>query len=159
MTNMNWDAIGAVGEIVGALAVVVSVLYLAIQVRSQVREAQLQAIHEVSDGFREGIAATFLDPALAELFVLGKDDHALLDDVQRVQFIALMQRNYRVWEDAFYQRREGRLDEPLWRSMERQYSALLHWPGMQWAWSIRRDFFTPDFRRYVDDLEPGPHPL
>jgi len=30
---MNWDAIGAVGEIVGALGVVVTVGYLALQVR------------------------------------------------------------------------------------------------------------------------------
>ena len=30
---MNWDAIGAVGEIVGALAVVISVIYLAVQIR------------------------------------------------------------------------------------------------------------------------------
>lgn len=32
---MNWDAIGAVGEIVGALAVVISLVYLASQIRIQ----------------------------------------------------------------------------------------------------------------------------
>jgi hypothetical protein len=72
--GMNWDAIGALGELVGAIAVVISVLYLAGQVRSQVRETKLNAIHEVSHGFREGIAATFLDKQLAELFVAAKDD-------------------------------------------------------------------------------------
>ena len=30
---MNWDAIGAIGEIVGALAVLATLIYLAIQVR------------------------------------------------------------------------------------------------------------------------------
>jgi len=38
---MKWDAIGAMGELVGAVAVVVSVLYLAWQVRSQVQETKL----------------------------------------------------------------------------------------------------------------------
>jgi hypothetical protein len=156
---MNWEAVGALGELLGASAVVVSVLYLAVQVRSQVRETRLNALHEVSEGFREGIAATFLDQQLSELFVRGKDDPDALTEAERVQFIAFMQRNYRVWEDAFYQRREGRLDEPLWRSMERQYSALLTWPGVQWVWRIRREFYTPAFREYVDELEPGPHPL
>ena len=31
---MNWEALGAVGEIVGALAVVVTLAYLALQVRT-----------------------------------------------------------------------------------------------------------------------------
>ena len=34
---MNWDAIGAVGEILGAIAVVVSIGYLSIQIRSNTR--------------------------------------------------------------------------------------------------------------------------
>lgn len=156
---MNWDAIGALGELVGAIAVVVSVLYLAWQVRSQVRETKLHAIHEVSHGFREGIAATFLDKQLSELFVAAKDGPEKLSEAERLQFVAFVQRNYRVWEDAFYQRRQGRLDEPHWRSMERQYSSLLSWPGVRWVWSIRRDFYTPEFAAYVDSLEPGPHPF
>ena len=156
---MNWDAIGALGELVGAIAVVISVLYLAGQVRSQVRETKLNAIHEVSEGFREGIAATFLDKQLAELFVAAKDGVESLTDAERLQFVAFVQRNYRVWEDAFYQRLQGRLDEPHWRSMERQYSSLLTWPGVRWVWEIRRDFYTPEFAAYVDRLEPGPHPF
>jgi hypothetical protein len=156
---MNWDAIGAIGEMLGAMAVVVSVLYLAFQVRGQVREAQLAAIHEVSEGFREGIAATFMDPYLSGVFARGKDDFEVLTPTERIQFIAFVQRNYRVWEDAFYQFEAGRLDEPHWHSMERQYSALLSWPGVRYVWSVRREFFTPRFMRYVDGLEPYPHTL
>ena len=106
---MNWEAIGASGELIGAMAVVVSVLYLAYQVRAQVRESRLAAMHEVSD--------------------------------------------------AFHQHQAGRLSELLWVSINRQYSALLNWPGFQWVWSIRRDFFTSDFAAYVDTVEPGDHPI
>ena len=156
---MNWAAIGALGEMLGALAVVISVLYLALQVRSQIKEAQLASIHEVSEGFRDGIAATFMDRHLSQVFISGKDDPTQLSDAERIQFISIVQRNYRVWEDAFYQHRDGRLPQPLWRSMEKQYSALLNWPGVQWVWEIRRDFYTPDFRAYVDEVERHPHPL
>ena len=34
---MDWDAVAAIGEAVGALAVVVSVIYLALQVRKNTR--------------------------------------------------------------------------------------------------------------------------
>lgn len=45
---MNWDAIAAVGEIMGALAVVVSVAYLAVQIRKQTAESRLTAARELS---------------------------------------------------------------------------------------------------------------
>ena len=38
---MNWDAIGAVGEIIGALAVVVTLAYLAVQIRASTRETEV----------------------------------------------------------------------------------------------------------------------
>ena len=40
---MNWDAIGATGEWAGALAVVTSLIYLAIQVRQSNRQTQSSA--------------------------------------------------------------------------------------------------------------------
>lgn len=156
---MSWDAIAALAELLGALAVVVSVLYLAHQVRTQVREARLAAIHEISEGFREAIGATFMDPQLADVFVRGKDDPQALSEADRVQFIAFMQRNYRMWEDAFYQHRAGRVDDEHWRSIERQYASLLHWPGVRWVWSIRSDFYTPAFRTYVDAVDSVEHVL
>lgn len=42
---MNWDAAGAIGEIVGALAVVITLVYLAIQVRQNTRHVQAQMGH------------------------------------------------------------------------------------------------------------------
>tara|TARA_B110000858_G_scaffold89247_1_gene103084 strand:- start:5179 stop:5370 length:192 start_codon:yes stop_codon:yes gene_type:complete len=35
---MNWDAISAIGEIIGATAVVVSLVYLAVQIRQNTRQ-------------------------------------------------------------------------------------------------------------------------
>ena len=40
---MNWDAIGAIGEIIGAIAVVATLFYLAVQVRETRKEAKLAA--------------------------------------------------------------------------------------------------------------------
>ena len=39
---MDWDAIGAIGEVLGALAVVGSLVYLAIQIRSSTKLAKAQ---------------------------------------------------------------------------------------------------------------------
>ena len=41
---MNWEAIGAVGETVGALAVLLTLVYLAMQIRQNTRSVQAAAV-------------------------------------------------------------------------------------------------------------------
>jgi hypothetical protein len=38
---MNWDAVGAIGEIIGAVAVIAALIYLAIQIREGARASRL----------------------------------------------------------------------------------------------------------------------
>ena len=49
---MNWDAIGAIGEIVGAIAVFATLVYLAIQVRTNAKMIQSQNIHSTTTGLQ-----------------------------------------------------------------------------------------------------------
>lgn len=46
--ELNWDAIGAVGEIIGAIAVVVSLVYLAVQIRTSSSLAKSQMFQSVA---------------------------------------------------------------------------------------------------------------
>ena len=46
---MNWDAIGAVGETIGALAVLVTLVYLALQLRVQNQVAKAQMHQQRAD--------------------------------------------------------------------------------------------------------------
>ncbi len=66
---MNWDAIGAIGEIVGALAVVLSLIYLATQIRVSNKVAQRDSrmnLLELANGFWSGTADS---PSLAKVRV------------------------------------------------------------------------------------------
>jgi len=89
---MNWDAIGAVGEIVGALAVVATLAYLALQVRASTRESEANAyavtadhtatirgqFMEHADVWARGNAGAELSPSERIVFdelVLSRADH------------------------------------------------------------------------------------
>lgn len=54
---MNWDAIGAAGEVLGALAVVFTLLYLALQVRDSKKATADSNRLERAVGVREGMLA------------------------------------------------------------------------------------------------------
>jgi len=85
---MNWDAIGAVGEIVGAAAVVASLVYLAVQIRAQSRETRVSAMHDISVGFRDAISRFAAEDATA-IFVKANKDYDSLTDVEAQRLIIL----------------------------------------------------------------------
>jgi len=113
---MNWDAIGAIGEIIGAVAVVGSLIYLAIQIREQNREARLASAHQAIEGYRTSIS-WLNDPSMAELFIASLRNYDGLSDAERLRFDMYMTTTLRSFEDAFFLHRENRLDHETWEAM------------------------------------------
>ena len=148
---MNWEAIGAIGEIFGAGAVVISLVYLALQIRTQNMESRLAAMHEISVGFRDSIS-TFTDPQMAELFTRVNSAEEPLTDTEMLQLIVGVQRIFRVWEEAYGQYLRGRLDPDIWEAMIRQYSSYLAAPAFQRVWELRRKYYNRDFCKFVHEL-------
>ena len=46
---MDWDALGAIGELVGAVAVLITVGYLAVQIRQNTRALESAALNSLRD--------------------------------------------------------------------------------------------------------------
>ena len=149
---MNWNAIGAVGEIVGAAAVVVSLVYLAVQIRTQNREAKLAAMHEISAGFRDALRA-FADENMATLFASANEDYDSLSDAKVIQLISGLYPILRVWEEAYIQSEQGRLDDRIWKAMNSQFSSYMTLPAMERVWNLRRGHFDQKFQEFVKQLE------
>ena len=68
---MNWEAIGAIGEIVGAIAVVVTVGYLAVQIRQNTRSIRAAAVHQATVGASDFARSIAESEELARIFSAG----------------------------------------------------------------------------------------
>ena len=64
---MNWEAIGAVGEVVGAAGVIFSLVYLATQIRASSKQANADAIYDLQKGQSDVMATFSSSPELAKL--------------------------------------------------------------------------------------------
>lgn len=149
---MNWDAIGAVGEIIGAIAVVVSLLYLALQIRAQNSQAKLTALHEMSREQR--IASEILaQKDLSEIFVRANKDYGSLSEAESVQLIVVITGLFRAWERAFLENRDGNLDANVWAALSRDYIQPMGAGSFRYIWKLRKQNYDPDFQDYVDSIE------
>jgi hypothetical protein len=82
-----------------------------------------------------------------------------LNDSEKLQFISMVQGLLRVWEEAFFQFQEDRLDNRVWDSMVAQYSDWMSSRGFQRVWEIRKHTYNPDFQKYVNELDCGEYRL
>ena len=149
---MGWNIAAAVAEIIGATAVVISLIYLAVQIRGQTDETRLAAMHDISAGFRQ-IVADFGRGDVAELYVKGIDGVGSFTDQEMFQLIVAAQQAFRLWEEAFYLYEDGRLDGKNWDGMNRQLASFLSTPGFSHVWKIRQQFYGSDFRDMVNALQ------
>jgi len=151
---MNWDAIGAIGEIVGALAVVVSLIYLAVQIRNQNREARAATIQQVLES-NANFVSQLQDPGLAEIWVVGIEGLDSLSDVERLRFVIYLTSAMRSFENAYYQWKNGRLDNETWGTLSAVLKDVKSTAGFIEFFKMRRHHFRSEFSDFIDDLEPG----
>jgi hypothetical protein len=151
---MNWDAIGAVAELLGALGVIISLLYLGTEVRSSsraTRQAAAQAIYTKLSTLHEGLAN---HPALADVWARGSKGLATLDEGERVQFSALMAAHYRLYEEMYNCKRVGDIDEWAWEGVTSQLNDVASTRGWAEWWTARGHWFSEDFQRLINQARP-----
>ena len=68
---MNWEAVGAVGESLGALGVIITLVYLASQIRTQNRESRIAAVNEWTNQWNQFLVSFAEHPDLSELWIKG----------------------------------------------------------------------------------------
>jgi hypothetical protein len=113
---MNWDAIGAIGEGVGAAAVVFTLAYLAVQIR-QSRVAQNAAtVEAVHQGFNSINALISADPSLAEIMLKGNADLASLNAVERFRYLQTFQSYVNQYSQMLLLYELGLLSRKLWET-------------------------------------------
>ncbi|MFV8816862.1 hypothetical protein [Haliea sp. E17] len=146
---MNWEAIGAVAEILGALGVIVTVAYLAMQIRQNSQLVASSLADSIRNGLNEATRIIASDREVARIFRTGVHDRASLSEIDGFQFDALLTLTFYGQQQAFV---NNQIDE----------SAALEWlltlPGPRMWWADYSYLLSSDFRDYVNRLLENPVP-
>lgn len=149
---VNWEALGAIGEIVGALGVIATLAYLTIQIRTNSTAIQTSTYLGVvsSPQIRLAMAS---DPKLSELFRIGMAEPERLTDEERFQFRQLILHQCRHFENIHYQFESGFVEDHLWEAWQRSMVSFFSQPGARVLWDAEHlTIFNKHFNEFVSDL-------
>ncbi len=149
---MSWEAISAVAEAVGTIAVLISLLYLAVQIRTQNRESQLSASSDLSRGFTDFTGDMAGNSDLAAIIVKGNGALESLNEVESLQFFSHNARVCRILEGLHRQNSAGRLHDDSWSGVKNILIDYSAYKGFRDWWHLRRHWYSKEFQDYIDPL-------
>ena len=150
---MNWEAIGSIAESLGAIGVIVSLVYLAIQVRSNTAAIRAGTTQDVTNRASEISQSISLDPSATEILYVGLRDPDALSDEQQRRFGGMLLAIFRAYENVEYQFRRGFLDGGEWSGLSNNLRSIAIQPGfvIWWTRDGRRGF-NPEFQSFIDEI-------
>ena len=149
------EALGNIGDFIGGIAVVITLIYLAIQIRQNTRSTRTQswqaAVASVSDWSLE----IGRDPEATRILQEGSADFDALSQIERGQYSLLMNAFIRNCENIHYQYSKGAIDESTWSGWAERTIATLDAPGARAWWEISYSAYSPEFQAFVRDAKPS----
>ncbi len=147
---MSIQDLGSLGELIAAIATVITLVYLAIQIRQNTtssRTATYQNI--VSTGLELG--HTFArDESFADIFSRGAKSPENLTRAELVRLHSHITGVFRCYALVFHQFEHGAIDEDVWEGWRLNMERFLRLAAYREVWMRTRDEFPPAFRTVAD---------
>jgi hypothetical protein len=149
---MNWEALGAIGEIVGAVGVIVTLGYLAVQIRQNTRWLRASIADSHYKGVVDWVTNIASDRELGRTYFVGIQRFEGLSEEDQRQFFLLIYSQLKLHEQLHYQFSRGNIEEELWNLEAASLHLLIHSPVFEAWWEARRSLFRGDFQREIERL-------
>ena len=156
---MMLEDLGNIGEFVGAIGVVVTLGYLAVQIRRNTISVRASTFQECVRDIATLSDLLATDAELARIWSTGLRDFDALKSEERVRFAAYMLGMFRRLENVLYQTQHGALDPAYWEGQLSAMRGTLSQPGVAAWWKRSQGLFSLSFREYVEqELTSGAGP-
>jgi hypothetical protein len=154
---MKPEKLKDVAELIGITAIVVSLIFVALEVRQSAAATRGATQQALADSAREASSALVGDLETAELTMrfLNASDWSEFTDVERFQSVLLFTSMLRVYESAYYQWSEGNLAPEIWSGWDASLRDVAPMPGVALYWNERQHYFDERFQFYFEGQMKG----
>ena len=147
---MTWAEISALAELVGAVGVVASLVYVARQVRHNTRALKIANASAAQNNFQQLARFLYEDRDGCALILRAMQGGEDLTPAERLSAYAYFFDFLKTAELAYFHFLNGDLDESFWEASLRFYRAYFSTPGFRGYWAERRVAFMPEFQTAMD---------
>jgi hypothetical protein len=148
---MSLTDLAAIASLISSFAVLISLIYLALQVR-QAEKNQQASIRQGRATRAVDIILAAGDPALAEALPKGVAGAPDLTQAEFGQFNAIYGAFLASAEDTYLQYKEHLLTAAVFASFAASWRQTLAQPGVRALWTLRRHNFEAGFASFMDRL-------
>lgn len=148
--NMNFEMLGNLGDFIGGIAVVVTLIYLSHQIRQNTKEVRNNSIRALLDRsamlFDENI-----NSSLGEIFEK-LELNIQLTPAEAWRLDMFIRRNFQLYELVYLKHRDNRISQQVMDAYERRMIVSMEREYFQPIWDKVSQFYTDDFVKYVEQL-------
>ena len=150
--NISLEALANIGEVIGAAAVVASLLYLAIQVRQSTQAQRTENFARALERVSSMQATLSQDEELTRIFSKGVQDATELSSLERIRFTWALYEAFDAFEFMYQTHQTREIPDEVWKRWSMTVAWWLSFPGVHAWWVNRPVEFTASFTDYVDGI-------
>ena len=128
---MELEVYTLIAEVVAAVAVVVTLIYISIELRQNTRALRTSAYQDMVGNTMQIVMPLMADRELAGFFYRAQENSETLTDEEKLRWHFLMLACFRHWDNLYYQYRIGNLEAEMWDGYN---NAMAAWVESR-AWS------------------------
>ena len=138
-------------EALGALGVILSLLYLSSQIRQNTKMSRAATRQALADGAQSLATDVVEHDDMARIMVDALEGREVLPH-ERFRIQARCLRDLRFWDNAYYQFQEGLLSETEWEGFRINLMLILQFPEYRDYWENFQLMFSEPFREELNAL-------
>ena len=152
MLKMKLDEWASIAEIVGALAVVVSLAYVGIQVNDSAGATRSASANDANVALQDWYMQTGSDQQTSTLLYRGLVSEEPLTDAEEFQFLMMTHGFFLAVQNSYLLAQEGTIDEELRNSLKNAIHGIQNLPGMTRYWRQRKSYLHAGFVEWVEQI-------
>lgn len=142
----------SIAEIVGAFAVVISLLYVGVQVNDSASAVRAASANDVNVALQSWYLEIGTNQQTSELFYEALTSEEPLSNAEEFQFLMMLHGAFLAFQNSYLQAEEGTIDNELREAITAAILGVKSLPGMDRYWRQRRSYLHSGFADYVDQL-------
>lgn len=148
---MTLEELYFVSQTIAAVAIVASLIYVALQLR-QTERNQRAIIQQGRAARNLTLTMRQTEAEMAGLMAKAGSEWSSMTDVELLQWIGWTRGILFHFEDSYLQHLDGLMDERAFESARSSLASILARPASRATWEVTRTFHNPAFADYVDKL-------